>query len=521
MWQKDAALQIESEDTTRRKSYGDFQWPLFPTHSNETQVILQQVIENGTMPCYEKRTHTAHIFGLPKPEKGLPIQLSAGVVYDLLLVSFEESGKRRCAGGDFFETDLTSINWKSRPPIIDNLDGSYSLKIHVDPRFAGLYVFTVILLFGNLHSLEIGCPSWAREEVMTAVEIEFTWNHMDPQLSHPELLPDLRRCTADDFSLKAWGGRWSRTTWNRSCEINDDGRFICMDPREPCLSPWCEGPVGMLDSNGWVYSAHCKFKIFEESEAWNCLDGRWLFFWGDSNHEDTVRNLLNFVLGYPVRELDHIHRWFDGTFTYPKDKSLSVRISKIFNGHAEQYGNLHGLFCLQDKAYQEMIQSFFNGSSAPDTVVMNSGLHDAHYFKTVKDFAEEGVEYATKFWHAIWRHANPGAPRPAVIYRTTVAGAGHAREKFGHARNGIPNPHKMEVFNRVFVERLQELKLPSFKVVDAMDLTFPWHYDLNHSDGVHYGREPSKTLWRDGQIGHQYFVDLMLVHILLNAMCPS
>ncbi len=98
-----------------------------------------------------------------------------------------------------------------------------------------------------------------------------------------------------------------------------------------------------------------------------------------------------------MRVLDQIHRWFDETFTYPKDKSLSVRISKIFNGHPKQYGNLHGLFCLQDKVHQEMIQSFFNGSSAPDTVVMNSRLHDAHYFKTVKDFAEEGVEYATRF----------------------------------------------------------------------------------------------------------------------------
>ncbi len=87
--------------------------------------------------------------------------------------------------GDFFEIDLTSINWKSCPPIIDNLHGSYSLKIHVDPRFAGLYIFIVIILFGNLHSLEIGCPLSAREEVMTTVEIEFTWNHMDPQLSHP------------------------------------------------------------------------------------------------------------------------------------------------------------------------------------------------------------------------------------------------------------------------------------------------------------------------------------------------
>lgn len=118
-------------------------------------------------------------------------------------------------------------------------------------------------------------------------------------------------------------------------------------------------------------------------------------------------------------------------------------------------------------------------------------------------------------------HYLSGGAVPAIVYRTTVTGAGYAREQFGHARDGVPNPHKMEIYNRIFVERLQQLQLPRFKVVDAFDLTFPWHYDLNCSDGVHYGREPSKTVWKDVQIGHQYFVDLMLVHILLNAVCPA
>lgn len=33
--------------------------------------------------------------------------------------------------------------------------------------------------------------------------------------------------------------------------------------------------------------------------------------------------------------------------------------------------------------------------------------------------------------------------------------------------------------------------------------------DNRCNDGVHYGRAPSKSKWRDGEIGHQYFVDLM------------
>lgn len=38
-------------------------------------------------------------------------------------------------------------------------------------------------------------------------------------------------------------------------------------------------------------------KLFTADGAWWCLDSKWLFFWGDSNHVDTIWNFLAFVLG--------------------------------------------------------------------------------------------------------------------------------------------------------------------------------------------------------------------------------
>lgn len=89
------------------------------------------------------------------------------------------------------------------------------------------------------------------------------------------------------------------------------------------------------------------------------------------------------------------------------------------------------------------------------------------------------------------------------MYRTTVAPAGFVR--------GSPsNPEKMEAYNLVMVEAFSK-KFPEIRIVDSYDMTFPYHYDNNYSDGGHYGRPGN---------GRHYFVDFMLVHILLNALCP-
>lgn len=130
---------------------------------------------------------------------------------------------------------------------------------------------------------------WARSEVMLSVAIKFVADQ--DSITGPQL----RVCSGDDYRASAWSGRWTRSTYKDTCEIDSAGRFRCLDPEEPCKNPWCDGSVGLLESNGWVYSAHCSFKIYKPSEAWE--DRKWFFFWGDSNHVDTIRNLLNFVLG--------------------------------------------------------------------------------------------------------------------------------------------------------------------------------------------------------------------------------
>jgi hypothetical protein len=123
----------------------------------------------------------------------------------------------------------------------------------------------------------------------------------------------------------------------------------------------------------------------------------------------------------------------------------------------------------------------------------------------------------TNFWKPIqvMRHVDArGKKRPRIFYRTTIATAGYARDL-------AFNPHKMEVFNGIMVEKIQNKGLlrNGGGVVDQFDMSFPWHYDNRYSDGVHYGRAPAKARWRDGEIGHHYFVDLMLCHVLLNAVC--
>ena len=104
-----------------------------------------------------------------------------------------------------------------------------------------------------------------------------------------------------------------------------------------------------------------------------------------------------------------------------------------------------------------------------------------------------------------------GLAWPRVFYRNTIATGGYARSL-------AFNPNKMEVFNGVLLEKLKQSGVVS-GVIDNFDMTFPWHFDNRCNDGVHYGRAPAKMKWRDGQIGHQYFVDLMLAHVLLNALC--
>ncbi|KAJ7521674.1 hypothetical protein O6H91_19G063100 [Diphasiastrum complanatum] len=476
---------------------------------DETSRLLNQAVENGTRECHHIKTTRASIFGLPSPSHGGGIQLETDQVHEFTIVSYSENGSRRCNGGDFYETDLSGPRWKSRPFITDLGDGSYVVKLHVHSQFTGMYTFKAILLFNNLHGLDLKPDHWVLAQELISLRIQFTAPIHGVSTGLSNNLRSPRSCSKEDFNVRAWQGQWTRTKWNESCDADSKGRYRCMNVTDQCEAPWCDGPIAGLESNGWSYSAHCSFHLWTKEEAWDCLQGRWLYFWGDSNHQDTIRNLLNFILGMNNGILA---RTFDQSFANPTNTSQSLHITSIFNGHPQEFGDDMGLSSLDDPFYRQQVQRFFNKDGIPDVLVLNSGLHDGNRFAHLADFVDASKK-ASLFWESLYKNATTSGglhPPPVVVFRTTVAPAGKSRR--------MPsNPHKMDVFNRILVEKMSE-KLP-IRVVDAFDMSFPWHYDNRYSDGGHYGRPPALSPWF-GQQGHWYFVDVMLAHVLLNAICP-
>ncbi|KAI4345566.1 hypothetical protein L6164_012674 [Bauhinia variegata] len=463
-----------------------------------TSNLLARWLAPGGESCNDSKTVEIAIPGL---DSGNLIELSAGKVHEFIFQALDDSGKPRCSGGDYFETDLSGESWKSRPLVKDFGNGSYSISLQVHPDFDGVYNLTIILLYRHFEGLRFTPWRFAYDRMLRNIAIRFFKSNAQ--------LPEIQTCKASDFTKDVWCGRWTRHVKNDDCQIENDGRYRCLAADFPCKAPWCDGSLGVLESNGWVYSTHCSFKIFSADSAWNCLKNRWIFFWGDSNHVDTIRNMLNFILDLP--EIHSVPRRFDMNFSNPKVPSQTVRITSIFNGHWNETQNYLGLDSLRDEGFQNLLKKYFSEDTIPDTLIMNSGLHDGVHWRHIRGFAA-GADFAASFWADVMKSVKQrGLPWPRVFYRTTVATGGYARSL-------AFNPNKMEVFNGVFMEKLRQANVIS-GVIDNFDMTFPWHFDNRCNDGVHYGRAPAKMKWRDGQIGHQYFVDLMLAHVLLNALC--
>nr|GMD77368.1 uncharacterized protein LOC109175663 [Ipomoea batatas] len=473
-------------------------WILAELEDNYSSKLLDAWLAPAGEPCKDSRSVGIRVPGLDGREG---LELSTGDIHEFVFQALDEKGQAHCLGGDYFEIDLSGEKWKSRPPTKDLGNGTYKFYLQVHPDFYGDYNVTIILLFQHYEGMRFSPQRFAFDRVLRVIPIKFTKSRAE--------LPAILQCVRSDLARMVWSGRWTRHAKNDSCLVDEGGRFICQDPNFPCQKPWCHGPMGVLESNGWVYSAHCSFKMFSTEEAWECLNNKWIFWWGDSNHCDTIHNVLHFILD--VHDVQVVPRRFDANITNPKNPSQTVRFTSIFNGHPNDTGNYQGLNSLVNARYREMLKGYFSGNVVPDTIIMNSGLHDGVYWPSVRAFIR-GADYAAAFWSEViqgvkQRHKVP----PKLLYRTTVTTGGYARTL-------AYNPQKMEAFNLIVLDKLRAYAALDI-VIDDFDMTFPWHYDNRCNDGVHYGRAPAKLVWRDGQIGHQYFVDLMLGHVLLNAMC--
>ena len=498
--------------------------PLLQPFRNITGKVIDEMARNGTSPCYQQHTNSTKVVGFPDDVDVLT--LSTNVVHHFWLQSYDSTGERRCAGGDYYELDLSSSLWKSRPPVQDLQNGTYRVQFMVPDAYAGTFNFSAHLLFDAYHGLDSDGQAFKIVQLTASLRINFVTpaNTSGPiaiasavqvPTTDADNLLTLKRCNpVTDFTAHEWSGRWSRPVDNDTgCFHNNAGRYgHCFSNSEaiPCRNPsWCSGNVSSLESVGWSYSAHCAFHIFAAQEAWDCLAGRWLFFWGDSNHQDTVRNLLNFILQIqppPGREFRDfgVDRSFQNWFRNPANLEQEVRITSHFNGHPMVDGNGLGLDSLEHPQYHEYVANFFRAKRYPDTMIMNSGLHDGERHPDISSYVRS-VERALTFWSNVFGNVT-GKP-PQLLYRTSIAPAGRSRAMRS-------NPHKMEVYNGIITEMVHS-RFPEAKVVDAFDMSFPFHYDNTYSDGGHYGRAP------DPGRPHHYFVDIMVAHALLNALCPA
>ncbi|CAN1129480.1 hypothetical protein LINPERPRIM_LOCUS17462 [Linum perenne] len=480
---------------------GDADWETAELEANFTSGLLSRWLAPGGKPCMDERT--ADILFPDLDGKEGTVELTAGDSHEFVFQAVDESTNLRCSGGDYFESDLSGESWKSRPLVKDLGNGSYSISLQVHPDFAGDFDLTLILLYRHFEGLKFSPKRFVFNKELRKFRIRFVKSHSQ--------LPQLKFCGGADFNRDLWVGRWTRHGKNDKCQISRDGRYRCLPADFPCQNPWCNGSLGSLESNGWVYSSHCSFKLFKADSAWNCLKNRWIFFWGDSNHVDTIRNLLNFVLDLP--DVKSVPRRFDWHFKNPKDSSQSVRITSIFNGHWNETQNYQGLNSLKNEGFRDLVKKYFMEETVPDTVILNSGLHDGIYWPNIRRFAV-GADYAAGFWKEVMDSVRQrGLVPPKIFYRTTVATGGDARTM-------AFNPNKMETFNWVVLDKFRRAGLLA-GVIDNFDMTFPWHFNNRCNDGVHYGRAPLKMKWKDGEIGHQYFVDLMLAHVLLNVLCTT
>ncbi|RZC53214.1 hypothetical protein C5167_012063 [Papaver somniferum] len=188
------------------------------------------------------------------------VELSAADAHSFDFQALDESGNPKHLGGDYFELDLSSEPWKSRPPIEDRGNGSHSFSLQVHQDFSGEFNLTIILLYKQFQGLRYVPKKFVYQKELRLIPVKF-------YRMNATALPGLKACKVSDFSRTIWAGRWTRHGRNDECEISRNGRYRCLDSHFPCKNPWCFGSLGALESNGWVYSSHCSFKIFSQKSA--------------------------------------------------------------------------------------------------------------------------------------------------------------------------------------------------------------------------------------------------------------
>lgn len=143
---------------------------------------------------------------------------------------------------------------------------------------------------------------------------------------------------------------------------------------------------------------------------------------------------------------------------------------------------------------------FFKGNDYFDIIVLNFGLYDGVWYFNIFNFVRK-VNNVMEYWGNVL--GNVIGELLLMVYWIIVVFVGLFKVMKG-------NLYKMEVFNKIFIEKV---RLCFFNVgfVDDFDMMFLFYYNNNYSDGGYYG------CFLDGY--YYYFVDIMLCYVFFNVIC--
>lgn len=512
----------------------------------------------GTPPCRARASAGASARLVGPAGWGPGACLPLGVPHRFTLLARDGEGLPACAGGDYFEAQLEGSAFRYRPRFSDGGNGSYALTILLpdEEALVGAAQLSVTQLFPQFDGLTLSATFSARPHKPAALPpttLNFSRHGQcgaqgAASAAPPPsiLLPPTRSCTAVDFMAEPfWHGMWLSADRARAAFTGDAADAANLR---------------------FVYRLHaCRFHVFSRAAARRCVDGAWLFGSGDSTMPDFERTLLEDVLGVdlagwhglgsecnlkqqPLGRSNDIAGW-GGPFArrgeaWPDNASapaFSFRASNVFNGAPDVCGNLKGILSLEDPAFRAKHMPLLNSSRPPDLLLIQSGAHDSWAFSqspyAMHAFKGSALGLALPFYDALRAAAShrSGGCQPRRIWRMNQAPAG------AQHRVALGNPQKHELFNRIMAELLEADDAARVKggamrggawrapkragsgscgrpfsgeaspwgFLDYFDLTTPWHFDILHSDGNHYGRP-----------GHN-MVEVMLAHVLLNGLCGA
>ena len=414
------------------------------------------------------------------------------------ITTSDKYGAPHCRGGDFFEAELVGPRFKGRPMTVDNRDGTYTLDTTVpaDRALEGRYLFRVTLLFTRYAGMTMrrGWRAGAHFKRPLTLRLDLRLSCGGANADEgPPLLLGGASC-AHNVS-RVYGGFGARAAeWHG---------FWIQPPGGKCNPPYCVGDNdGALGSRaeGWVYRLPaCYFELLGTVAARQCLGGAWVHMLGDSNHQDTARNLAHAVLHVTTVKRGHeIPRTFDMMVRWSPGPRGAMRVSNVFNGHPRMLGNNVGLRSYDVDEFRARTRRSLTpaasglGSRGPDAIIMNSGLHDALV-------GMPGGVWSPRAFDGVLRRALPFLAslvngtaashqsrgprlrgpngRALSVWRSTVAPAGVKNRRLAL------NPQKVEVMNRLTANVWHSMlggdgfsanALVNF--IDEYDMTFPWHW---------------------------------------------